>query len=424
MGHIRKELEKESSYLTENHFIDIQELAKLILMQKNNLLHLKVQGLFLPLRTTFKQASSVRNHGESIWCEANRNNISGFGEGCPRTYVTGENTEGALHWLSQTLPTIEAECHSLDSLKTWMNKNRAELDKNPAAFCAIETALLDLFSKEKNINVEKLLGLEDPKRGYNYTAVLGDSGEEKYIALVHRYIGVGFSDFKVKVNGDLEKDRMKLDLLQQLTNEKGISNIRVRLDANNLWKGQPDKAIEHLSKLGHSIFGIEEPVEPKNFEALSKISNALNIPIILDESLCNLNDFEKLDKVSGSFIANIKVSRAGGVIRSLELIKELKSRGHQIIIGAHVGETSILTRAGMCVAQVASDNLLAQEGGYGLILLEKEPPFPSLMFGKGGKIDLSKPYQIKTPEKTIEVPLENWNIGWGLTCKTPKPDIL
>ncbi|MBL7774532.1 MAG: hypothetical protein JNK89_00930, partial [Saprospiraceae bacterium] len=116
----------------------------------------------------------------------------------------------------------------------------------------------------------------------------------------------------------------------------------------------------------------------------------------------------------GNFIANLKVSRLGGVIRCLEMVSALRKSGYPIIVGAHVGETSILTRAGMCVANAAGENLAAQEGGYGLLILKKEPLTPSLMFGDFGRINLREPYQIKTPDKVIEVPVKHWDSGWGL----------
>jgi len=384
-----------------------------------NTIALHVQPLSLPLRTTFKQASSVRSFGESVWCELSRNGIAGYGEGCPRTYVTGENMESAIAWLSMMKGALETECRSLDSLREWMAENRKEIDSHPAAFCAVETALLDFFSKEKKCSVEKLLGLGSPIGKYVYTGVLGDSSEEKFRSRMQRYLAAGIKDFKVKVNGDIAVDQNKLDLLQQLCEDGGVPDIRIRMDANNLWKGRPEQAIAHLSALRQPLFGIEEPVEPKNYPVLGRISNALDLPIILDESLCSLDDLSLLDKVPGKFIGNIKVSRMGGVTRSLEMVAALKKRGHQVIVGAHVGETSILTRAAMCVANAAGSHLAAQEGGYGLMLLQEEPVWPSLMFGKGGAIDLGRPYPAKTVDGVVALPVENWAEGWGLKCQTP-----
>jgi len=380
-------------------------------------LQIRVSPLHVPLRTTFKQASSTRNLGESIWCEAQRNNLTGYGEGCPRIYVTQETVETGLTWLKEILPELSSRCHSLAALKKWMTDNRMIIDQHPAAFCAIETALLDLFAREEGLSVEGLLGLISPKKVYQYTAVLGDSSEEKFKALIQRYLSMGFTDFKVKINGELKVDQQKLKNIQLLCQQNKVANYRIRLDANNLWTGKTTTAIDYLSKLEGPFLGIEEPIEPKNYSALSQISQSLNTPIILDESLCNLTDLAHLNKVNGQFIANLKVSRIGGILRTLELIEALKKAEKSIIIGAHVGETSVLTRAGMTAAKATGQQLIAQEGGFGTILLEKDMVHPSLTLGAGGTIDLTKPYLTKIDNQTMTVSLDNWNLGWGLNLK-------
>lgn len=126
--------------------------------------------------------------------------------------------------------------------------------------------------------------------------------------------------------------------------------------------------------------------------------------------------------MEGSFIANIKVSKVGGVLRSLKMIEALKKQKWKIIIGAHLGETSIMTRAGICVALAAGENLMAHEGGFGLILLEKEPVEPSLMLAAKGHLDLTRTYVIQTKERTEEYPIERWNYGWGLIQSVEEPN--
>lgn len=371
-------------------------------------LKIQVKGLFLPLRTTFKQASATRNVGESIWCEISRGRYTGYGEGCPRDYVTNETVENGLKWIKEKIATIIMNCFSLASLTDWIRKNSQLIDLHPAAFCAIETALLDLFAKEKEQSVEALLGLAAPQRTFTYTAVLGDSSLDKFKNLLQRYLALGFQDFKIKASGNFAEDQSKLALVHQ------IANYRIRLDANNYWKGQTKLAIDYLSKIKHLLFAIEEPIAPKKYTALGQISSSLALPIILDESLCNLRDLQKLDTIKGQFIANLKVSKVGGIIRTIELIKALQQRNIPIIIGAHVGETSILTRAGMCVAQIANESLIAQEGGFGALLLERDQVQPSLTIGQQGKINLYQSYQMPSSNGTINIPIGKWNQGWGL----------
>ena len=77
----------------------------------------------------------------------------------------------------------------------------------------------------------------------------------------------------------------------------------------------------------------------------------------------------------------------GGILRSLAMAEEAKARGIPIIIGAQVGETSILTRTALTVANQYRDILLAQEGAFGTYLLEHDITDTPLMFGKGGMLD-------------------------------------
>ena len=381
---------------------------------------LHFQELHLPFRATVRHASASRKVGESVWIEASRDGISGYGEGCPRPYVTGETVKSCMAWYQAHISQIEAACTSLEALKEWVFSNATELDANPSAWCAIESALLDLFAREQHTSVEELLGLKKPQANYGYTAIMGDDEEWKYRVLLDMYLVKGFRDFKIKLNGDLERDKTKLLLLKQHAIQHGITGLRIRLDANNLWHANPGASIDHLRTLDASFFAIEEPVMPKDANMLSKISLALDKPVILDESLCTVADLEAYDSLEGRFIANIKVSRVGGVLRALQLVNALHDRKWKIIVGAHVGETSVLTRAAMCVAQAAGDLLIAQEGGFGTKLLEYDTAQPSLSYGHKGMLDLTRPYAEKTIHGLRVTSPDIWNTGWGLDCHTPQ----
>ena len=348
---------------------------------------LKAQKLQLPFKTAFRHASADRKVGQSVWVCATLDTQVGFGEGCPRIYVTGEDLETCFQWTSATCKKIASTSH-LPALLDWKQKNASEIDRHPSGWCAIESALLDVLAQKKGLSVEGLLGLDTSPASFQYTAVVGNDPDEKYVRTLNKYFDFGFTDFKIKLSGDLAGDRWKLDKLQKTSSERGIPAIRVRLDANNYWKDDTDAAINHLKALGDSFFAIEEPVSPKNFEALSAISVSLNKAIILDESLCTMADLKALDNLPGQYIANIKVSRVGGVLRALDLVDALKAREWPIIVGAHVGETSVLTRAGICVARAAGASCIAQEGAFGTLLLEKDAVAPSLRFGEGGVLYL------------------------------------
>jgi len=80
----------------------------------------------------------------------------------------------------------------------------------------------------------------------------------------------------------------------------------------------------------------------------------------------------------------------GGLLRSLTFLNDARGYGMQVIVGAHVGETSLLTRAALTVANSASDILVAQEGAFGTHLLANDVIDSPLMFGRGGLLDVAQ----------------------------------
>ena len=87
----------------------------------------------------------------------------------------------------------------------------------------------------------------------------------------------------------------------------------------------------------------------------------------------------------------------GGLIRSLNIVEKARKLGIGLIIGAQVGETSLLTRAGLVVANVARDILVAQEGAFGTYLLEQDICDAPLMFGKSGILSVADYSTLQDP---------------------------
>jgi len=380
---------------------------------------IEVQPLRVKLKTTVRHAAAFRNEGESVWVKAKRNRVSGYGEGCPRPYVAGDELESSVRWTREIFSTGKVHFNSFEDIIEWADKNSTLIDRYPSAWCAVEMALLDLFSREKNCSVEALLGMDGCKRRGRYTAGLGDEQREKFTNQAEQYFILGISDFKIKINGRLEEDKAKLSILKDLCTQHNILDIRIRLDANNLWAGRCQEAINYLKALNCNAFAIEEPVGARDAKDISKVSTALGLPVILDESLCTLDDLSQYKHLPGKFIANIKVSRVGGITRAFRLVQELKKLEWPVIIGCHVGETSLLTRAALITAYAAGESLIAQEGAFGDYLVEREPVNPVLKFGRNGILDLNYPYYLKTVQGLKLIPKENWNIGFGMHCRMP-----
>ncbi len=344
---------------------------------------LKSSTLAIPFKESFKHASAERLQTQSLWvaCETTRG-IVGVGEGCPREYVSGENMASALGFVSQHRDGWLAHIDSLATLRSWVAAHRIELDAHPAAWSAVELALLDALAKEENCSVENLLGLPELDNSFCYTAVLGDASEAKFHAQLDRYLKTGFTTFKIKLSGDLKLDRHKAASLRAA----GVTPDKVRADANNLWP-DADSAIAHIEALNFAFTGLEEPIRAGSAQTLRRVAVALDMKIILDESLLRLNQLDDYAQDPQRWIVNLRVSKMGGVLRSLEMLSAMRRVGIGLIVGAHVGETSVLTRAALIVANQARDWLIAQEGAFGTHLLEYDVVETPLMFGHNGVLD-------------------------------------
>ena len=340
----------------------------------------------IPFQQAFRHSSADRSQTQSVWIKVNDDNDQvGYGESCPREYVTGESVESVKEFFVCFEKNIKNTIQDLSTLENWQESHSDEIDKNPAAWCAIELAILDLLGKQQKCSVEKMLGIDELSRRFQYTAVLGDNEVEKFKKQLDKYLSIGFKDLKIKLSGDYKKDFDKFELFKNNSED----SLKVRVDANNLWSTGLE-AIEYLKSLNYPFIAIEEPLGVNNYEESAHIADALSTKIILDESLLNKHQFSFLSNNINAWIINLRISKMGGLIRSKAIIDQARELGIEIIVGAQVGETSLLTRAALAIVQYAGDICIAQEGAFGTLLLKYDIIDFPLMFNEGGRLDFEK----------------------------------
>jgi L-alanine-DL-glutamate epimerase-like enolase superfamily enzyme len=336
-------------------------------------------------RVTVRHASAVRAATENVIVRARTARGSvGVGEGCPRHYVTGETVQSARSFLREVAADAAGAATTVDGLRSWVADHRGSIDANPAAFCALELALLDALARDQGVTVERLLGLPELQGTFRYTAVLGDSGRWVFAVLLQRYLVLGVSDFKLKLSGSLPRDRRKLARLRR----RGPA-VRVRVDANNLW-GDAGECIEHLRRLDYPFTAVEEPLGANDLAGFAAVAGALGTRIVIDESALRGDQLAGLPGPVENWALNCRVSKMGGLLRSLASVEAARSLGMGVVVGAHVGETSILSRAALAVAAHAGEALVGQEGAFGTRLLRRDLVSPVVMFGRGAVLDVGR----------------------------------
>lgn len=344
---------------------------------------IRAKSLDIPFKLAFTHASASREATQSLWVEArDAGGATGHGEGCPREYVTAETLDGSLDFVAGHEREWLQSIDDVTSLRRWVADNRRSIDRHPSAWAAVELALLDLMGKQTGESVETLLGLPELSGRFRYTAVIGDSPLPRFQAELARYLQAGFRDLKIKLSGDATRDRQKTKTLRKA----GIEPASVRADANNLWQ-DADRAVSDLAELDFAFAAVEEPLRAGDYTGMATIAAAHHCAIILDESLLRIEQLPALAAYQAPWIVNLRISKMGGLSRSLALADAIRGAGLKMIIGAHVGETSLLTRAALTVANAFRDILVAQEGAFGTHLLERDVVDPPIMFGAGGILD-------------------------------------
>lgn len=345
---------------------------------------LKLELMTFParFRMRFAHGSATRSETENVICVARGDGLTGYGEGCPRGYVTGETVATAARFFDAHRAGLEREVRDLPGLRAWIAAHGRVIDENPAAFCAVEIAMIDLFAQKAGQGIEAFLGLPPP-RAIAVSPVFGVTGPMAARAIGAGYRMFGMTDAKVKLSSDPVADRVRLGIIRRALGWDSRRGSRLRVDANNLFL-EAGACLAHLDAAGANIWAIEEPLAPRDFAGMRDVADATGARIILDESATRLSDPEAVE--GADWIVNLRVSKHGGMLRSLEMLRVARERGLGVLLGCHVGETGILTRAGLALASACGADLIAAELAYGGYLLARDLTRPRLRFGRGGTI--------------------------------------
>ncbi len=305
--------------------------------------------------------------------------ITGFGEGVPRVFVTGEVLSDSLAFLRQVLapailtrdfPSPQALVKALADLY-----HHAQAQRHPAAFCALETALLDAAGQTWNMPVAEFIGPKQ-RTTLEYSAVIPMLSLEKMVQLFQlvKAIGMRFVKLKVGTDSDLETLRLARDELGD--------EVDIRVDANAAWT--PAEAIDRLREMQpYRLSAVEQPVAKADFAGLKQVSEAIRIPVIADESLCNEDDARRLIDLKACRGFNIRLSKCGGLGTATRIRQMAETAGVLCQVGCQVGETSILSAAGRHFA-LTVPHLSYVEGSYSPYLLARDVVANPVVFNGGG----------------------------------------
>lgn len=209
------------------------------------------------------------------------------------------------------LPTNSEEVYA------WVEHN---IPSNmPALRFAFEIAFLDLMNGGKKLIFDSTFYSQSEPIPINGLIWMGDFDVMK--EELDSKIAAGFDCIKIKVGAiDFEEE---CTLLKYIRDRYSSDQVVLRLDANGAFL--TNEVLIKLKKLSfYDIHSIEQPIRPKQPEAMSLVCTKSQIPIALDEELIGINGYQQkkslLEELNPNFII-LKPSLIGGFKATREWIE-------------------------------------------------------------------------------------------------------
>ena len=321
-----------------------------------------------PFKWPFHSPQTLRARAASIIVRLEfENGISGYGESTPRAYVTGEDCSTVVHLIRNYFSSLLLfhEIHTIDDVEDVLNKLESECFKRNiphynSALGAIDIALLDALGKLRGVPAATFLGSIVREKAV-YSISIPFLPLQKIRDVCFQLEKFSFKNVKILLGESESKNVKRVGLVRSLFGD----HVDIRVEANGKWTYQ--QAVLNLEKLKEfNITAVEQPVAKDDIGGLQRLKKAFKIPIIVDESMCGLSDAKNLIEKEACDILNIKISKCGGLLRSMRIAHFAQSKNMSCQLGAHVGETDILRAAGKAFAFTVP-NLIYFEGASFLL---------------------------------------------------------
>lgn len=355
---------------------------------------IRIHRVCIPFKKPFRHASSERTSTDNIVVETQlEDGIFGYGEGLPRNNITEETPAGVLSAFQQINPYIfQQNLNHLSAVTAFLDeeilsqKNFLNDRENNTARCALELSLLDAYcqSFKKTFQDVVFIVLGTSNQAFKmtelyYDGILSLEAMPKTLFDVLKMRLYGFEKLKIKVGTDTAQAVRMVKAVRRVAG----GNKDLRIDANEAWTLKQALGIaEALYPLG--VTTIEQPLPHSDLRKMKELKRNSPIPMMLDESLCTLNDARKAIEHQLCDLFNIRLSKCGGFINSLRIAQLARQYGLSYQLGCMVGETGILSAAGRQFASL-DPNLRYLEGSYDRHLLKDNIIGEDITFSWGGR---------------------------------------
>ena len=259
----------------------------------------------------------------------------GLGEAAALPPVTAEDQPQLLAQLGDAAAQlVGATFDDLDALTAMLDGCFGNASVSRAG---AECALLDAWSRTANVPMCTFLTGQQPR--CLVTDITVPIGDPRHMAnLAAAWSAQGFDTFKVKIGKSIDDDISALTLIAER-----VERARFRLDANAAFSvDEALRVLEACQRASLAVECFEQPCARGDLVGMAKVTAATTIPVVADESVCTLVDFERVIEARAASGVNLKLVKSGGLLAALAIGQRAREVGMPIMCGAMVE-----TRLGM-----------------------------------------------------------------------------
>jgi L-alanine-DL-glutamate epimerase-like enolase superfamily enzyme len=236
--------------------------------------------------------------------------------------VTGDTPESAIHFLQDLMGVLPSEELTVAQLNDLMSSISEE---DNAAKCGVDTAFHDLLARMEGKPLCDLMGRVRDRIETSVTIGIMDIHES--LAAIHQRSMAGFRILKLKVGLDPDRD---LSLIKEV--RRRYPQMVVRVDCNQAFTTKEANVfLEAITSLG--IQFVEQPVHADDIESLCEVGRSSKIPVMADESVRSAEDIERIGRLQGVRLVNIKLAKVGGIMPAIELARRCEFHGMKVMVG-------------------------------------------------------------------------------------------
>ncbi len=345
---------------------------------------ISVHQVSLPFSFDFSHSLRRRSSANNIIVEvtANQGSIKGYGEGAPRSYVTGESQGSATKSIGNLLQrdSFPWELNEVRQIWDFLDSLPGGKEQNSAT-CALELALLDALGKREDRAIIQYFPTDFFTPSVCYGTVVPLTSKKTLTKVCELIRKVEINKLRLKMGKDLEQNRQMIKTIELIFGD----NCDLRVDVNGVW--DYELALAHVPLIEeHKVRVLEQPMRPDDpdIARLALVMQEVGAILMADESACSFADMERIAEEGYYGMVNVRLSKCGGFRNSFRMIDYLRNHGISFQIGCQLGESGLLSAAGRALSLLCSDAVY-YDGSYDEFLLKENVTVEPVSFGLGGE---------------------------------------